>query len=348
MNKNIVSFVSTKGRALNLDLQVIKNHLNSDLPDVEFKYYLNKATTKLPAINKTIDEGKKIFCAEASNLICMDASIPVKIPTATDGQKRLLVATPYDYQFSAFFKYSNSTLKKKKTFIRCTDVIPGSPFTSKLLKTCYEWDDSVTFWDNIPHPVSWDILQAEKQTSARKRIEFYYPQIKGKKILSLMLYDEPQNKSDDIEIQNPFQDFNLKELMDILGNDWFLITNNKYILEIANQLPYTYSHSFGYTKNIINVNDLLYTSDMLITNSSKNACCFSITKKPIYCLDYAKKFWGKYIRQFYPELYLRSINDILKIPFRKNFFSKELENFSHEFSYAPEKNPFDVIGQLFK
>lgn len=348
MNKNIISFVSTKGRALNLDLQVIKNYLNSDLPDVEFKYYLNKATTKLPAINKTIDDGKKIFCTKASNLICMDASIPASIPKTAEEQTRLLIATPYDYQFSAFFKYYNSSLKKKKTFIRCTDVIPGSPFTSKLLKTCYEWDDSVTFWDNIPHPVSWDILQADKQISARKRIEFYYPQIKGKKILSLMLYDKPQKKLDDVEIPNPFQDFNLKELMDILGNDWFLITNNQYILEVANQLPYSYSNSFGYTKNIINVNDLLYTSNMLITNSSKNACCFSITKRPIYCLDYADKFWGKYIKEFYPELYLEDINKILKIPFKRNSFSKEQENFYHEFSYSPEKNPFEVIGQLFK
>lgn len=348
MNKNKFSFVSTKGRSFNLDLQVVKNYLRSAMPDAEFEYYLYKSSTKISAINKKMNEGRRLFCADASNIICMDASIPIKMPSATEDQTRLFLAAPFDYQFNIFLKSSEADFQKKKTFIRCTDVIPGSPFTSKLLKNCYEWEDNVTFWDDIPHPASWDILQKEKQLAARKRIEFYYPQIKGKKILSLILDGKPQSTADNTEIPNPFQDFNLKEFIDKLGEDWFLITNNSYIIEIANQLPYTCSSAFGYTKNIVTVNDLLYASDMLVTNVSKHACLFSITQKPVYYLDYLQKYFGKYMKQFYSELYLENIHALLNIPFEREHLSKEQENFYHEFSYSPEKNPFETIRKIFK
>lgn len=348
MDKNTISFVSTRGRAFNLDLQLVKNHLSAALPDTNFEYYLNKTATDLPAMNKKMEEGRRLFCTNADNIICMDSSIPIKIPSAAAGQKRLLLAAPFDYQFNIFLKASaDPDFKKKKTFIRCTDIFTGSPFTSKVLKTYYEWEDNVTFWDNMPYLVSWDLLQEKQQMAARKRIEFYYPQIKGKKILSLILAGAPQSAPKDIIPENPFLDFNLRELIDTLGKDWFLITNNEYITNIANQLPYTYSSSFGYTKNIISVNDLLYVSDMLVTNSSKHAGIFSITKKPVYCLNYLTKFFGKYMEKFYPGLYLKNIQEMLHLPFHENSWSKEQEDFHQEFSYQPEKNPLKSIERIF-
>ena len=41
MSKNIISFVSTRGRDLNSDLQIVKDDLMTALPDMEFQYYLN-------------------------------------------------------------------------------------------------------------------------------------------------------------------------------------------------------------------------------------------------------------------------------------------------------------------
>ena len=52
MSKNIISFVSTRGRDLNSDLQIVKDDLMTALPDMEFQYYLNKTATqrwKMPA-----------------------------------------------------------------------------------------------------------------------------------------------------------------------------------------------------------------------------------------------------------------------------------------------------------
>lgn len=78
MSKNIISFVSTRGRDLNSDLQIVKDDLMTALPDMEFQYYLNKTATKIPLINTKMEDARRTFCSEAQNIICMDPSIPIK------------------------------------------------------------------------------------------------------------------------------------------------------------------------------------------------------------------------------------------------------------------------------
>lgn len=56
MSKNIISFVSTRGRDLNSDLQIVKDDLMTALPDMEFQYYLNKTATKIPLINTKMED----------------------------------------------------------------------------------------------------------------------------------------------------------------------------------------------------------------------------------------------------------------------------------------------------
>ena len=304
MSKKTISFVSTRGRGLNTDLQLVKDNLMAALPEVEFEYYLNKTATKIPLINTKMEDARRTFCTEAQNIICMDPSIPIKIPSASERERRLLLATPFDYQFNIFMKYhDNPDQPKKQTFLRCTHVMLGSPFTAKLFHSFYEWEDSVTFLDGIPLPISWDILQ---------------------------------------------DNFNLKKIMDYIDDDWFVITNNWDLVELSYQLPYQYSSKFGYIKNKISLNDMMYLSDMLITNSSKHAGNFSITKKPIYYLEYLPKIFGNFIKKFYPSMYLKDLDQLLTLDFSNTELSPEQKNFCQEFSYDPTENPSETIEKLFK
>lgn len=349
MSKDTISFVSTRGRGLNSDLQIVKNDLTENLPDVEFQYYVNKTATKIPIINTKMEEARRTFCIEAQNIICMDPSIPIKIPSASGKEVRLLLATPFDYQFNIFMKnIDNPAFKKKQTFIRCTHVIPGSSFTARLLQTCYEWEDSVTFLDHIPLPISWDITQEEQRTRIRKQLEFFYPQAKDKKIISILLVGQKPDTLPGEEPENLFKDFNLKTIMDSIDDDCFLITNNWDLVELAYQLPYEYSTKFGYIKNKISLNDMMYVSDILITNSSKHAGNFSIMKKPIYYLEYLPKLFGNFIQKFYPSMYLKDLNELSNIDFKTLTCSEDQKNFCQEFSYAPTENPLKTIRELFK
>ena len=348
MSKNIISFVSTRGRDLNSDLQIVKDDLMTALPDMEFQYYLNKTATKIPLINTKMEDARRTFCSEAQNIICMDPSIPIKIPSASENETRLLLASPFDYQFNIFMKYlENPKQKKKQTFIRCTHVIPGSPFTAKLFKSFYEWEDNITFLDNIPLPISWDLMQEEKRAAVRKQLEFYYPQAKGKKIVSILLLGQKPEPEEGEDSVNLLEGFDLKNWMDSLDDDWFLITNNWDMVEISYQLPYKYASKFGYIKNKIPVNEMMYLSDMLITNSSKHDGNFAITKKPIQYLEYLPKVFGNYMKKFYPSMYLKDMNELPTVDFSTLELSTEQEKFCQEFSYAPMENPLETIREIF-
>ena len=72
MSKKTISFVSTRGRGLNTDLQLVKDNLMAALPEVEFEYYLNKTATKIPLINTKMEDARRTFCE--ANELCM----PVK------------------------------------------------------------------------------------------------------------------------------------------------------------------------------------------------------------------------------------------------------------------------------
>ena len=138
MSRATISFLSTRGRAMNIDLKLIQDYLALNLSDVTFEYYLKNTATKVPAANKQLEEARLSFCNNTRNIICMDPSIPIKIPSASERERRLLLATPFDYQFNIFMKYhDNPDQPKKQTFLRCTHVMLGSPFTASFAVLTY-------------------------------------------------------------------------------------------------------------------------------------------------------------------------------------------------------------------
>ena len=92
---------------------------------------------------------------------------------------------------------------------------------------------------------------------------------------------------------------------------------------------------------------MMYLSDMLITNSSKHAGNFAITKKPIYYLEYLPKVFGNYMKKFYPSMYLKDMNELPTVDFSTLELSTEQKKFCQEFSYAPMENPLETIREIF-
>ena len=138
MNNTFISFLSTRGRAMNADLKLIQDYLASNLSDVTFEYYLKNTATKVPAANKQLEKARLSFCENSRNIICMDPSIPVKLSPALPEERRLLTLVPYDYLFNEYLKFTEGPeLAHKKTFFRCTHVLSGSPFFSNFLKNFY-------------------------------------------------------------------------------------------------------------------------------------------------------------------------------------------------------------------
>ena len=214
MNKTTISFLSTRGRAMNIDLKLIQDYLASNLSDITLEYYLKNTATKIPATNKQLETARLSFCNNTSNIICMDPSIPVKLSPALPEERRLLTLVPYDYLFNEYLKFTeNPELAHKKTFFRCTHVLPGSPFFSNFLKNFYEFENA-TFLDDMCLPLAWDITAKESKENVRNSLEYLYPEAKGKKILTILTV----NQTTPEEMTELFSDLNLKKFLDEIGD----------------------------------------------------------------------------------------------------------------------------------
>ena len=55
MSRATISFLSTRGRAMNIDLKLIQDYLALNLSDVTFEYYLKNTATKVPSANKQLE-----------------------------------------------------------------------------------------------------------------------------------------------------------------------------------------------------------------------------------------------------------------------------------------------------
>lgn len=343
MSRATISFLSTRGRAMNIDLKLIQDYLALNLSDVTFEYYLKNTATKVPAANKQLEEARLSFCNNTRNIICMDPSIPVKLSPALPEERRLLTLVPYDYLFNEYLKFTEDPeLAHKKTFFRCTHVLSGSPFFSNFLKNFYEFENA-TFLDDICLPLAWDITSKESKENVRNNLEYLYPEAKGKKILTILTVNQTAPE----EMTELFSDLDLKKFLNEIGDNWFLLTNNINLLEMSGKLPFSYSKCFGYIKGVFGFDNLLYFSDMLVTNSSKHACTFASENKPVYYLNYGKKHFGRYMKQYYPDLYLETAGELMTLDYDQTELSEEESRFCQEFAYNTTQNPFSSLKNLF-
>lgn len=116
---------------------------------------------------------------------------------------------------------------------------------------------------------------------------------------------------------------------------------------MSGKLPFAYAKCFGYMKGIFGFDNLLYFSDMLVTNSSKHACTFASEKKPVYYLNYGKKHFGRYMKQYYPDLYLETAEELMTLDYDQTELSEEESRFCQEFAYNTTQNPFSSLKNLF-
>lgn len=343
MSLTTVTFLSSRSRGMSPDLKLVKNCLSENMDYAAFRYYVNNEVSPNYMVKQGIQYAKNIFCQDLSHIICIDGSLPGKLEPSALNSKRLLLAVPYDYQFKNMLALSG---KKKpallNTFRQFSHILTGSPFTSSLLKNAYQLDD-VQIIENICTPLAWDINQPERQQQIREEFLTHFPQMKEKKILSILTFGKLED-----EAENPFDNFDLKEFIRQLGEEWFLFTNNQNLLENASMLSAEYCSSFGYIDHVLPFQNLLYLSDTLITNNSMLAACLGSRKKPVYCVQYKENAFEQYMSLHYPDLFVTTSDTLWKSSLTKGTFTETHQKFCETFSYAPLKNPLKMIQELFQ
>lgn len=343
MSEKSITFLSNRGAGLNADMNLLEKNLVNMINQNDFssRFFLKNERRKNPMARQGIELARKEFCRELANVVCADASL-AKGMRFQEGV-RILLASPYDYQFK-----NEMNLRKRgkrgtgwKTFRRFTHVVPGSPFTARLMREGY-YLENTELLEGICLPFVWEMNVPERQKAVGEEIGFYFPAVGEKKVLALLLNREKESR------RNFLKNFDLKSFLDYLGEEWFVFTNVEELMENSYTLGAKYKNSFGYVKRIMSEQDILYVADAMVTNNGRYASCFASRHKPLYCLKYRGSYFEKYIKTTHPAMYLRNFRELMQADFSVEGVPEGQREFDQLFSYPELKCPYDAIGALLR
>lgn len=340
MVKTKIEFVSTQGSFFEVNMQLIKDYImKSENIDPEFAFYFKSYSKKNSVSKKGILKGRRIFCKKLNNAICVDSSLPKQLTKKAILANRILLAVSFD----SSFKIANSTIlknKKKNKFNSFNFVITGSPFQKKLFEEFF--NTKAKLINDVLLPYNYELKKGDRAAALREKFEYYYPEIKNKKIITILSSKNSKNPLADVS------NFDLKKFLDKLDDDYFVFTNNEGLLEKASVLTNDYIRKFGYVKTHLPIHEILYFTDILITNQSVYATAFSATEKTVFCLKQKNNGFEKFMKKEYPQLYIDNIDrfDINKI--LSGELSNESKRFSEMFNVNSDKNPYETICNILK
>ena len=341
MNETEITFLSSRGRGLSNDLALVKEYLAKQSgKDVKFRYYLNNERHKNPLAAHGYRRAKKDFMEGITNVLCVDASLSTNINNLAPEGSRILYGVPYDYQFKNMFLMEEKGKEfNLNTFARFTHIIPGSPFTADLLKKAY-WLEDKEIIEGVSLPFAYDVGDAKRREAVSELFYYYFPQARGKKILSVIVYGDVEAKRKDWEA------IDVKQWVKDLGEEWFVFTNSDILMENAFSMGNHYKDSFGYVNRILPVPDLLYVSDVLVTNNGRLASVFAIQEKPVYVCRYNKNYFETYVSLQYPEMYFENAENMCETKYYSNECSKVQSLFNQRMSYGNKENVYHKTAEL--
>ena len=141
-----ISFVSSKNRGITLDMLVVKDFFRVNDEKVEFKDVVANENAKNSLVKKGNISIRKEYCKNNTDIICVDGSIAGKLSKNAPEGKRVLIATPYDYQFKAINEYE--LVKEGDCIVVCISGGKDSMLMAKLfqeLKLHNKFDFQVKF-----------------------------------------------------------------------------------------------------------------------------------------------------------------------------------------------------------
>lgn len=331
-----VSFIGSKGRGINPDLQILKDYIQEN-SDIEIETYFSNENSKNEMIGLGSKIGKENYSKKAADLVCVDGSLPAKKFLVNPKGTKILVATPYDFLLKAL----NRGDKNKKTFQNFTHIMVNSPIEKRIVDEVYK-TKGVEVIEGYTSPMAYDIYKQNNIEEKYEKLETYYPQSKGKKIVAILL----SGKFEDDE-ENPYTELDWKKLADNVPDDWFIVTNSEELIENAVHLGPEYQEKIGFMKQMLDFRKVLYLADALVTNTFMFATCMAAVKKPVFAIFNKNNGFENYMHENYQNLWISDLTTIgTRISEAKQ---EEFEKFWAEFSYSPEKNPcakvLEILGK---
>ena len=339
MGNNTISYYNVKNRGMTVDTQLIKQYLCENSDNLEFRFFMKNETGKNKVINQLLRESRERFSKETQHAFCVDESMPKNLPAGD--YCRLYIAEPFDYMFKDYLSDREKSLSKN-SFTGCSHIFTGIPMVDKIVRHNYNVD-GCTILDDMDLPLTWDMKHTSRKDIYRKKLEYYFPEMKGKKILTILFAGEME----DGKGNNQFNQDDLIRFLNKLDDSWFVLINSWSMVKSLNYMPARYQNRIGYAGSYLPDGNLLYVADLLITNIGKHAVNFAGLKKPVYCYTIKENGFCDYMKKYYPGLCFHYLKEYDVSLFPTDSLNGAGEKFYKEAHSESERNPFEVIRELF-
>ncbi len=336
MPNNTITFISSNGRGLTKNLNLIRRSFQDK--GFKFEYYLKnikksrtvellkayntltKANIVIPSFvveqeynplnEKTMYSDRAKIAKRAENIVCCDNSLP-KSDDFFNGSNssRTLILEPYNYFFRSVLEHASSkAISPNSGFVNFNKVVSYTPFLSEIaVKACPIKNGD--YYCDVKIPFAESLCDSSDKEIIRKKAEGIFPQISEKKVLSIITTGTKQKGTD-----TKFFDLNVHKLCKDIPDDWIIVTNNPVIGDMTSRLDVSYINKIvEIESSAMLFADILYFSEILLTDSPSYSCVFASTKNPFYIINFDESPFTEFMKQFYPSLFVAELNDIPKL-----------------------------------
>lgn len=351
MSEKKITMFSTRGRNFIKNLELVRNGFCRINQDIVIDFYIANfvpSTKVLKTENalgeellyKDLIDERNCYACSSGSILCDDISISAK--NLPSGQKRILIMEPFDYLFKKIYERQYMNVYKARTSLKAyTDVISYGRYWSENLDNYYDLSKS-SLHEHMGVPFADALNDAQICKKVRESAKQYFPEIANKKVISIFTSSVEQKGS-----FTSFININLKKILENLPPEWIIITNNQFIAQKCSILPSAMRDRIIFTTNrFFAPEDLLYITNLLLSDMSHLICNYSSTGHPFYVVDYSDSYFSKYIINAYPDLMLRDFSYLSDLTAAESLTPVQKE-FCGQFAPPVTGNSIESLYDLF-
>lgn len=334
MKKNRIGFFLAHRRSFSLNMEILKSGFRKKNTSLELNYL-----ESVPAFRKVQNElgepvnqrqalaVRKQYAAKDKVLVCCDLSLASQMKGLPKEQQRVLIAEPNDFYFRYVYEFEKGLCEEKKDLSVFTDIVFYNSYFEEQFERCFMMRKNINKLCDTGIPSADVLSDPQVCLKYRKDAEKLFPQLKGKKIISIIT----QEKESEISCSQLLT-LDLKKLVSLLPADWIIFSNNLILGNKCAELPSAMKNRIIYFNNrIYNPDNATFITDILISDVAELICDFSVRKLPFYIINYADSYFYQYIAEKYPGLEIPTFLQLSEI-IRENILTDEQIAFCSKFA----------------
>ena len=284
-----LTLLSLHGNSFKGDFLCLRKLLRLYAPECRVEDFFGNLDTKETNEIRSMLHQASGLETNGSDWVGLEGFLPEEFLDNPDGKKRYLLLEPFDYIFGIRW----STKKCRQLLAGYTHVIvPNAYWETKIEKNLK--NQNIRIVKNLGFPFFDSMGIPEFAEKNRKKLQWDFPQLEGKKIIYACFNGQRKNPD-----RNDYTEVDMQALLDSLPVDHVLVTNSMNLRFACWHLDSGYRNRFIYIKGSFDMLELLVCADYLLSNVAYCCAVFASTGRPYAPIQLNDNNFEKYVLHRY-------------------------------------------------